>query len=127
MRVGFFNDIREMLVPRRGSRHGPFSPLLLGLTFVTGLVDAFSYLLRGHVFVANMTGNVVFLGFAFAGAAGFSIPASLVALGSFVFGALMGGKAGSRLGSHRLLAATTSFQALPLGALSSLPGQAANP
>jgi Protein of unknown function (DUF1275) len=37
------------------------------LTVVTGLVDAFSYLVLGHVFVANMTGNVVFLGFALAG------------------------------------------------------------
>ena len=36
---------------------------LLTLTFVTGLVDAVSYLRLGHVFVANMTGNVVFLGF----------------------------------------------------------------
>ncbi len=118
MRVGFLDDVREMLVPRRGSKHGPLPPLLLGLTFVTGLVDSFSYLLLGHVFVANMTGNVVFLGFAFAGANGFSIPASLVALGSFVFGALTGGRIGSRLGSHRghLLAAATSLQALLLGA-----------
>ena len=107
-----------MLVPRRGSRHGPLPPLLLGLTIVTGLVDTFSYLLLGHVFVANMTGNVVFLGFAIAGAKGFSIPASLVALGSFVVGALVGGKVGSGLGRHRghLLAATTSFQVLLLGA-----------
>src|SRR6476659_4407809 len=118
MRVGFLDDVREMLVPRRGSKHGPLPPLLLGLTFVTGLVDAFSYLLLGHVFVANMTGNVVFLGFAFAGANGFSIPASLVALSSFVFGALIGGRIGSRLGSHRghLLAAATSLQALLIGA-----------
>ena len=64
----FVDDVRDMLVPRRGSRHGPLPPLLLGLTVVTGLVDAFSYLLLGHVFVANMTGNVVFLGFAIAGA-----------------------------------------------------------
>jgi hypothetical protein len=39
-------------------RHGPLPVLLVGLTFVTGLVDAFSYLSLGHVFVANMTGNV---------------------------------------------------------------------
>ena len=129
MRVGFLNDVREMLVPRRGSRHGPLPPLLLGLTFVTGLVDAFSYLLLGHVFVANMTGNVVFLGFAFAGATGFSIPASLVALGSFVFGALIGGKIGSRLGRHRghLLAVTTSFQALLLGASVVVAGASGEP
>ena len=50
------------------------------LNLVTGLVDSFSYLLLGHVFVANMTGNVVFLGFALAGAPGFSVGASLVAL-----------------------------------------------
>ena len=46
----------------------PLSPratvaALLVLTAVTGLVDAVSYLRLGHVFVANMTGNVVFLGF----------------------------------------------------------------
>jgi uncharacterized membrane protein YoaK (UPF0700 family) len=38
------------------------------LTVVTGLVDAFSYLVLGYVFVANMTGNVVFLAFALSGA-----------------------------------------------------------
>jgi hypothetical protein len=36
---------------------------LSALTVVTGLVDAVSYLRLGRVFVANMTGNVVFLGF----------------------------------------------------------------
>ena len=41
--------------------------VLVGLTAVTGLVDAVSYLALGHVFTANMTGNVVFLGFALAG------------------------------------------------------------
>lgn len=33
---------------------------LLLLTFATGLVDAISVLVLGHVFVANMTGNVIF-------------------------------------------------------------------
>jgi uncharacterized membrane protein YoaK (UPF0700 family) len=120
MRPGseFVEEVRQVIVPTHAGRHGPLPPLLLGLTLVTGLVDAFSYLLLGHVFVANMTGNVVFLGFAIAGASGFSIPASLVALGSFAFGALMGGKTVSTLGHHRghLLAAATSFQALLLGA-----------
>jgi uncharacterized membrane protein YoaK (UPF0700 family) len=41
---------------------------LLGLTVVTGVVDAVSFLGLGHVFTANMTGNVVFLGFALGGA-----------------------------------------------------------
>ena len=61
------------------------------LTLVTGLVDAVSYLTFGHVFVANMTGNVVFLGFALAGAHGLSASASLVALCAFFLGALLGG------------------------------------
>ncbi|MDQ1534046.1 MAG: hypothetical protein QOF28_1807 [Actinomycetota bacterium] len=118
MSVKFFDDVWAMLLPRRGGKHGPLPPLLVGLTIVTGLVDAFSYLLLGRVFVANMTGNVVFLGFAFAGAKGFSIAASLVALAAFVCGALIGGKVGSGLGHHRghLLAVATSFEALLLGA-----------
>jgi uncharacterized membrane protein YoaK (UPF0700 family) len=87
-----------MVIPDRGSEHGPLSPLLIAMTLVT--VDAFSYLALGHVFVANMTGNVEFLGFALAGAPGFSIPASVVALASFVLGAPAEG-AGSRLGHHR--------------------------
>jgi uncharacterized membrane protein YoaK (UPF0700 family) len=37
---------------------------LLALTFTTGLVDAVSLLGLGRVFTANMTGNVVLLGFA---------------------------------------------------------------
>ncbi len=43
---------------------------LLMLTVISGLVDAVSYLGLGHVFTANMTGNVVLLGFAAAGASG---------------------------------------------------------
>ena len=39
---------------------------LLLLTFATGIVDAISVLVLGHVFVANMTGNIIFLGFWFA-------------------------------------------------------------
>jgi hypothetical protein len=58
-------------------RHGPLPVLLVGLTVVTGLVEAFSILTLGHVFVANMTGNVVFLGLALAGVGEVSIAASL--------------------------------------------------
>jgi uncharacterized membrane protein YoaK (UPF0700 family) len=71
------------------------------MTVVTGLVDAFSYLSLGHVFVANMTGNVVFLAFALAGAPGFSIGASLVALVAFAGGAFVGGRLGARHSEHR--------------------------
>jgi uncharacterized membrane protein YoaK (UPF0700 family) len=92
-------------------RHGPLPPLLLILTLVTGLVDAVSYLKLGHVFVANMTGNVVFLGFAVADAQDFSISASLAAIAAFLLGALAGG----RLAVHarhrgRLLALATAIE-----------------
>ncbi|HEY5475390.1 MAG TPA: DUF1275 family protein, partial [Tepidiformaceae bacterium] len=66
--------------------------LLVGMTVVTGLVDAVSYLALDRVFVANMTGNVVFLGFAWAGDASLSAAASLLALAAFLLGALAGGE-----------------------------------
>jgi hypothetical protein len=47
------------LWPWAGSGFGPLPPLLVVMTVVTGDVDAVSYLALGHVFVANMTGNVV--------------------------------------------------------------------
>jgi uncharacterized membrane protein YoaK (UPF0700 family) len=93
--------------------HGPLPMLLVCLTVVTGLVDAFSYLTLGHVFVANMTGNVVFLGFALAGVGEISILASLLAVLAFVLGAAVGGRwaAGRALHRGHLLAASTSVQA----------------
>lgn len=72
--------------------------VLLGLTVVSGLIDAVSYLGLEHVFTANMTGNVVVLGFAAAGAPGFSVPHTLTSLGSFVVGAAAGGRVAVRLG-----------------------------
>ena len=94
-------------------RHGPLPVLLVCLTVVTGLVDAFSYLSLGHVFVANMTGNVVFLGFALGGAGQISIAASLLAVVAFALGAAVGGRwaAGRELHRGRLLAAATTVQA----------------
>src|SRR6266446_7050602 len=80
---------------------GPLPLVLIGLTVVSGLVDAVSYLGLGHVFVANMTGNVVFLGFAVAGAPDFSIPASLTAIAAFLVGALAGGRLGSSMAQQR--------------------------
>ena len=51
-----------------GKPQGPLPSLLLVLTVVTGVVDAVSILRLGRVFVANMTGNVVFSAFAGRGA-----------------------------------------------------------
>ena len=96
----FFSRVADA-APWRDEHHGPLPLLLFNLTMVTGLVDSVSYLKLGHVFVANMTGNVVFLGFAVADARDFSIPASLVAIVAFLAGALAGGRLGSSLGQHR--------------------------
>jgi uncharacterized membrane protein YoaK (UPF0700 family) len=111
--MGVLREARQTLWPSAGDRHGPLPPLLVTLTIVTGLVDATSYLKLGHVFVANMTGNVVFLGFALAGASGLSGIASLVALGAFLLGALGGGWLGARNSTHRgrLLRAASIAQA----------------
>ncbi|MFD7829660.1 YoaK family protein [Kitasatospora sp. NPDC059803] len=105
-------DALRTLAPPRTDRHGPLPPLMLLLTVATGVVDAVSYLGLGHVFVANMTGNVVFLGFALAGAPGLSATASLVSLASFLAGALVGGRLGSRSAAHRgrLLALAVGVQ-----------------
>jgi uncharacterized membrane protein YoaK (UPF0700 family) len=87
----------------QGPGWGPLPELLLTLTAVTGLVDAVSILALGRVFVANMTGNVVFAGFALAGAPGFSLGASLFALAGFLVGAAAGGRLTTRVGHDRAL------------------------
>ncbi len=71
---------------------------LLTLTFATGLVDAVSVLVLGHVFVANMTGNVIFLGFWFVPHSGVDLTAAAVSFASFVAGAVIGGRLARRLG-----------------------------
>jgi len=76
---------------------------LAALTVVSGFIDAVSFLGLGHVFTANMTGNVALIGFAAAGAAGFSLTASLCALGAFLVGALAGGRLARRFRPVRTL------------------------
>jgi uncharacterized membrane protein YoaK (UPF0700 family) len=93
------NSFWRLLVNDR--RHGPLPALLIVLTATTGIVDAVSILSLGRVFVANMTGNVVFVGFALAGAKGFSLAASLFALCGFLLGAVGGGTALRHLEQNR--------------------------
>lgn len=81
------------------TRGVPLVPVLLALTVVSGLIDAVSYLGLGHVFTANMTGNVVVLGFAAAGAPGFSVPHTVTSLACFLVGAVVGGRTSRRLGA----------------------------
>ena len=110
----FLTGARETVAPRRGGRDGLLPPLLVALTAVTGLVDAFSYLVLGHVFVANQTGNVVFFAFALAGVGGFSATASVAAIGCFAVGALVAGRLGRSLADRRglLLGVTAGIQAV---------------
>jgi uncharacterized membrane protein YoaK (UPF0700 family) len=65
---------------------------LLGMTAVTGLVDAVSFLSLGHVFTANMTGNIVLLALASTGAPQVSLARSITALLGFLAGAAVGGR-----------------------------------
>ena len=95
------HEVLRSLWPPRDDRHGPLVPVMIVLTVVTGTVDATSYLKLGHVFVANMTGNVVFLGFALAGAHGLSASSSLIALASFLVGASAGGRCRALHPDHR--------------------------
>ena len=81
----------------------PLVVSLAALTVVSGIVDAVSFLGLGHVFTANMTGNVALVGFGIAGAPGFSVTASLCALGCFVGGAVAGGRIAQRMRPHRSL------------------------
>jgi uncharacterized membrane protein YoaK (UPF0700 family) len=92
--------MRRLALP---ADHGSLPGLLVGLTVVTGVVDAVSYIALGRVFVANMTGNVVLLGFAVAGEGGLSIAASLTAIAAFLVGAAAGGELGRRIADRGAL------------------------
>jgi uncharacterized membrane protein YoaK (UPF0700 family) len=69
----------------------PLTRALLALTFTTGLVDGASYLGLGHVFTANMTGNIVLLGFGIAGGYNLPVLAPIISLLAFLVGAGIGG------------------------------------
>ena len=73
---------------------------LFCLTFVTGLVDAGSWIAMGHVLTANMTGNIIFLGFAIGGVPGLPIGRSLTALGFGLAGGFLAGRLDSWLGKR---------------------------
>ena len=66
--------------------------LMLALTFSTGIIDAVGYLGLDRVFTGNMTGNVVILGMALAGADDLPIVGPVVALVLFMLGALIAGR-----------------------------------
>jgi uncharacterized membrane protein YoaK (UPF0700 family) len=73
---------------------------LLLLTFATGLADSLSILVLGHVFVANMTGNVIFLGFWLAPRTVIDLTAVAVALPTFVCTTIVSGRLSRYFGSR---------------------------
>jgi len=95
----------------------PLARTLLILTFTTGLIDAASYLGLGHVFTANMTGNIVLLGFGIAGAGGLPVVAPLVSLAAFLIGAGVGGVISKRLADRHPnhIAAALAIEVAMLG------------
>lgn len=83
---------RQLLMASSPTTEKVIPYALLGMTAVTGLVDAVSFLSLGRVFTANMTGNIVLLAFATAHVSGLSIGRSLTALLAFLMGAILGGR-----------------------------------
>jgi uncharacterized membrane protein YoaK (UPF0700 family) len=97
---------------------------LLLLTFATGLVDAVSVLVLGHVFVANMTGNVIFLGFWLVPHSGVDMTAAVIAFISFLIGTVIGGRFARHLDYEvrRWLTAALGTEVLLLTVLAVLAG-----
>jgi uncharacterized membrane protein YoaK (UPF0700 family) len=92
------------------------SQCLVGLTVVTGIIDAVSFLGLGHIFTANMTGNVVFLGFALGGGTGVSPLRSITALSAFACGGVLGGRINTReLAAGPSLLAAMCLESLLVG------------
>jgi uncharacterized membrane protein YoaK (UPF0700 family) len=97
---------------------------LMLLTFATGLVDAISVLVLGHVFVANMTGNVIFLGFWFAQHPVIDLGAAVVSFTSFLAGTILGGRLARHLDTkvRRWLTVALGIEVLILMTVSILAG-----
>ena len=58
----------------------------------TGAIDAVSYLALDRVFTGNMTGNVLFIGFALVGVAGIPLLNNVIALLGFISGSIISGR-----------------------------------
>jgi uncharacterized membrane protein YoaK (UPF0700 family) len=104
-----------------GNVNHPLTRALLTLTFTTGLVDGVSYLGLGHVFTANMTGNIVLLGFGIAGGYHLPVLAPIVSLLAFLVGSGFGGVLAKRRATvhhvHLAIALTIEFGMLTITAV----------
>jgi uncharacterized membrane protein YoaK (UPF0700 family) len=72
--------------------HRSYTTGLLLLTASTGAIDAVSYLSLDKVFTGNMTGNVLFIGFALVGVAGIPLLNNVIALLGFIVGSIVSGR-----------------------------------
>ncbi|HTA20898.1 MAG TPA: DUF1275 family protein [Polyangia bacterium] len=104
---------------RRDGEDSRLVAALVLLTLLTGLVDAASVLGLGHVFTANMTGNIVFLGFSLVGAGRVATSDCVVALAAFVAGAVVAGRLTRLAGgaSPRVVRRLTSVVVMLVGAV----------
>src|SRR5438132_6067293 len=91
---------------------------LLGMTAVTGVVDAVSFLFLGHVFTANMTGNVVLIALASTGVPEVSMARSVTALCAFLVGAAVGGRILADAGAQSQVRSAISAFGLEIAFLS---------
>ena len=113
--TGLWTTVRTVVF--RHAEDGPLPALLLVLTFATGLIDATTVLGLGRVFVANMTGNVVFVGLALSRVPGFSSTLTVTSLVGFIAGAFLAGSLVRRAGFTRAgaLRTTCSIQVVLIG------------
>ncbi len=112
-----------MAVTSPVSQRSTVAALLL-LTFATGLADSISILVLGHVFVANMTGNVIFLGFWLAPRTTIDLTAVVVALPTFVGTTILSGRLLRHFGARmrRWITAVLAAEITLLVTLSVLAG-----
>ena len=93
---------------------------LLLLTVSTGAIDAVSYLALDRVFTGNMTGNVLFIGFALVGVAGIPLLNNVIALLGFVTGSIVSGRVIGRGHAKGLPRASAATLLVAAGLLSCL-------
>ncbi len=93
----------------------------MGLTVISGIIDAVSYLGLGRLFLGKMTGNVVVLGSSTARVPGFSLAAGGLALSGFLLGAAGGGRLHTALGHARFRWVSTAL-VIEAAALTGLRG-----
>jgi uncharacterized membrane protein YoaK (UPF0700 family) len=87
---------------------------LLILTAATGAIDGVSYLALDRVFTGNMTGNVLFIGFGLVGVEDIPVVNNLVALLTFMVGAVIASRI-TRRGVDRAKVPTSSMVILVVG------------